>query len=61
MVKLAMKTDESALDAVVTARWRAPTQEPCGTRVTGVRPGGLRECWVHQVGASITTVLDCWS
>ena len=52
MVKLAIKTDESASDAVVTARWiwmgplRAPTQS-CGTRVTGVRTGGMRECRVH--------------
>ena len=28
---------------------RAPTQLPCGTRVTGVRTGGMRECWVHSL------------
>ena len=50
---------------------RAPTQEPCGTIVTGVRTGGMRECRVHlmlcvialisSAGTSLSTVLDCWS
>ena len=38
---------------------------------TGVRAGGMRECWDHSMlcvialvssaGTSLSTVLDCWS
>ena len=48
MVNVVKKIDELA--ACWTRRplsLRAPTQQPSGTGVTGVRSGGMRECWDH--------------